>query len=104
VETDVVEAAKWFRKAAEQNHAEAQYNLGECYYRGKGVTKDYMEAYRWFTWALSQYVAGAKQYLAITERCMTPEQIAEAQRLVRGFWPRKARFRHRRHMYPGFLA
>ena len=31
VAKDEVEAVKWFRKAAEQNHAEAQYNLGVCY-------------------------------------------------------------------------
>ena len=27
---DHAEAAKWYRKAAEQNYAEAQYNLGIC--------------------------------------------------------------------------
>ena len=31
---------KWYRKAAEQNYAEAQYNLGVCYYNGQGVAKD----------------------------------------------------------------
>ena len=40
VAKDQVEAVKWYRKAAEQNHAEAQYNLGVCYYewrrRGEG--------------------------------------------------------------------
>ena len=30
-----VEAAKWYRKAAEQNDADAQYNLGMCYERGR---------------------------------------------------------------------
>ena len=31
-----VEAVKWFRKAAEQNLAKAQYNLGVCLYAGEG--------------------------------------------------------------------
>jgi Sel1 repeat len=31
---------KWFRKAAEQNLADAQYNLGVCYDSGEGVAKD----------------------------------------------------------------
>ena len=31
VAKDQVEAVKWYRKAAEQNYAEAQYNLGVCY-------------------------------------------------------------------------
>ena len=30
----MVEAVKWFRKAAEQNYAVAQYNLGVCYEQG----------------------------------------------------------------------
>ena len=35
VAKDQVEAVKWFRKAAEQNLAEAQYDLGLCYEREK---------------------------------------------------------------------
>ncbi len=37
---DYVEAVKWYRKAAEQNHAVAQVNLGVCYANGNGVVKD----------------------------------------------------------------
>src|ERR1035441_3024310 len=33
---DEAEAVKWFRKAAEQNHAEAQNWLGFCYAKGRG--------------------------------------------------------------------
>ena len=35
VAKDEVEAVKWFRKAAEQNFAEAQFDLGVCYARAK---------------------------------------------------------------------
>ena len=35
VAKDQVEAVKWYRKAAEQNLAEAQYNLGVCYDKAK---------------------------------------------------------------------
>src|SRR5882757_7174894 len=34
---DHAEAAKWYRKAAEQNYAKAQHNLGFCYAHGEGV-------------------------------------------------------------------
>ena len=34
---DHAEAIRWYRKAAEQGHADAQYNLGIMYYEGKGV-------------------------------------------------------------------
>ena len=33
------EAVKWYRKAAEQGNAKAQYNLGSCYYNGKALSK-----------------------------------------------------------------
>ena len=37
-----------FRKAAEQNYADAQYILGVCYDSGEGVAKDEIEAYKWW--------------------------------------------------------
>ena len=40
VKKDLVEAVKWFRKAAEQNNAGAQDNLGSRYANGQGVEKD----------------------------------------------------------------
>jgi TPR repeat protein len=90
VAKDAVEAVKWYRKAAEQNDAGAQLNLGCCYAKGEGVTKDYVEAYKWFDLASSQDVAAAKQNLVTAESRMTPEQITEAQRLVREFKPTEA--------------
>src|SRR5262249_5908073 len=48
VAKDPVEAAKWYRKAAEQNYAAAQNSLGVCYEKGEGVTKDQAEALKWF--------------------------------------------------------
>ena len=40
VAKDDVEAVKWYRKAAEQNLALAQYNLAVCYAQGDGVAED----------------------------------------------------------------
>src|SRR5215475_3863064 len=40
VAKDQVEAVKWYRKAAEQHVAAAQYYLGNCYYQGTGMAKD----------------------------------------------------------------
>ena len=48
VTKDYAEAIKWFRKAAEQNNAAAQENLGQCYEVGEGVPKDYAEAVKWY--------------------------------------------------------
>lgn len=48
------EAARWYRKAAEQGHATAQCNLGYMYDDGLGVAKDYSEAARWYRKAAEQ--------------------------------------------------
>ena len=45
---------KWHHKAAEQGHAEAQYNLGICYENGKGVEQDYEKAEEWYREAAAQ--------------------------------------------------
>ena len=55
-----VEAVKWFRKAAEQNNATAQHNLGTCYANGMGVAKDEAEALKWFRKAAGQDVAASQ--------------------------------------------
>ena len=60
VEKDEVEAVKWYRKAAEQNNAKAQNNLGVCYASGLGVAKDEAEAARWFRKAAEQNCAAAQ--------------------------------------------
>ena len=89
VAKDEAEAVKWFRKAAEQNVADAQYNLGVCYDSGEGVAKDEIEAYKWWLLAAGQGNDDAKYNMTIVENKMTREQIAEGQRLARDFKPRK---------------
>jgi len=49
-----VEAAKWYRKAADQGYAEAQDQLGQMYAAGEGVKQDYTEAIKWFRKAANQ--------------------------------------------------
>ena len=82
VPQDYVEAAKWYHLAADQGSYQAQHNLGLMYYRGLGVPKDLVTAQVWF------YLAGpglqkARQIRDILENQMTPDQIAEAQKLAR---------------------
>ncbi len=47
-------AVKWFRKAAEQGYARAQFNLGWMYDNGRGVSKDESEAVKWYRKAAEQ--------------------------------------------------
>ncbi len=60
---DESEAAKWYRRAAEQGHAGAQYELGVCYYDGEGVEENEEEALKWFRKAAAQGNADAKKKL-----------------------------------------
>jgi TPR repeat protein len=86
---DYAEAVRWYRKAAEQGDAAAQFNLGASYAEGDGVPRNYIEAYKWQSLAASQGDDRAKRNLSIVEMRMTPEQVAEAQRLAAAFVPRE---------------
>jgi tetratricopeptide (TPR) repeat protein len=48
VETNYIEAARWYRKSAEQGNPIAQHWLGHVYLSGRGVAKDETEAFKWF--------------------------------------------------------
>ena len=54
-----------YREAAEQGDAEAQHNLGGCYYLGKGVPQDDTEAVKWFSKAAEQGDAEAQFTLGV---------------------------------------
>ena len=60
VAKDEAEAVKWWRKAAEQNYAQAQYNLGTSYCYGRGVAKDEAEGVKWHRKAAEQNFAEAQ--------------------------------------------
>ncbi|HXK55198.1 MAG TPA: tetratricopeptide repeat protein, partial [Gammaproteobacteria bacterium] len=82
VPQNFAEAQRWYRKAAEQRHLSAQFKLGYMYYRGRGVPQDYVKAHKW--WNL---VATAGRASAVAARndlaeLMTPEEIAEAEKLA----------------------
>lgn len=47
VEKDPAKAVEWYKKAAAQSHAEAQYQLGRHYLNGEGIAKDEKEAFVW---------------------------------------------------------
>jgi hypothetical protein len=53
-ELKLVEDARICRASAEQGDANAQYKLGNMYYYGQGVPRDYAEAFRWYSKAADQ--------------------------------------------------
>ena len=58
------EAFKFCSVAAEQGHAEAQFNLGVLYFNGQGVKQDFVNAKKWFEKAAKQGHAEAQCCLA----------------------------------------
>ncbi len=60
---DAAQAAAWYRRAANQGDADAQYSLGRLYENGTGVPKDTAQAAAWYRKAADQGHADAKQRL-----------------------------------------
>ncbi len=78
---DDATAVKWYRKAAEQGAADAQFNLGTMYAKGEGVPEDDVRALAWFNLAVAQGVEQAKKAKGFIRQRMTAAQVAEAQEL-----------------------
>ena len=62
---EYVEAVQFFKKAADLNHAEAQYKLGVCYEKGRGVDMNMEKAVEWYRKSAEQGQAKAQYNLAL---------------------------------------
>jgi len=83
VPQDYLQAANWYRKSAAQGDAIAQWMLGAVYEYGQSVPQNYVQAHMWYNLAAAQ---GQEEAVTARDKIgteMTPEQIAEAQRLAR---------------------
>ncbi len=85
----------WYRKAAEQGYASAQFTLGLMYGSGKVVPKDYVSAHMWLNLVAAQGNDKAQKCRDRTAKRMTHSQIDKAQRLARE-WMAK----HQRRLWP----
>lgn len=90
---DYTQAAEWYRKAAEQNHHLAQFNLGQMFAHGHGVTVDDATASMWIRRAADGGDAGAQFDLG--NRCQrdsrnTAESAAAESRIEAYKWYRLA--------------
>ena len=77
------EAARWYRKAADQDFADAQFELARCYDTGKGVRKNSAEAARWYRLAAEQGHAEAQCELG---RCYTSGKGVKADYVEADRW------------------
>ena len=80
---DYAEAVKWYRLAAAQGNVVAQHNLGGMYSNGRGVLQDYTKAHALYNLAASKGNAMAVKNRDLVAKRMTPQQIADAQKLAR---------------------
>lgn len=90
VQRDYLQGDMWYRKSADQGYSGAQYDLGVMYELGQGVRQDYVLAYMWPDLAASisrpdDFMVEKRDEVAAK---MTPDQIAEAQRLAREWRPK----------------
>jgi uncharacterized protein len=97
-----VEAAYWYRRAAEQGNATAQYWLGLMYDKGHGVPPDVIEAYKWLNLAVARAPLRRERdsWLPIRDALaskMDSTQIAHGQRLAMLWRPQPERLRYRAH-------
>ena len=77
-----IQAAIWFRKAAEQGVPSAQSWLGVMYASGRGVEKNDVIAYQWMILGTEQGFRGGELSKASVAKLMSYEQIAEAEKLA----------------------
>ncbi len=93
VPQDNAAAVSWYRNAADQGNAGAQNNLGVMYGNGQGVLQDYVQAHKWISLSASSATTAdvreqeTKNRDIVAAR-MTPQQIAEAQRLAQEWKPK----------------
>ena len=89
VPQDYAEAAKWYRKAAEQGDVDATRILGLAYYLGKWVPQDLVQSYFWFSLAASRASGDANKLASdardLVARKLPPDQLMEAQRMTTGW-------------------
>ena len=93
VAADAAEAGRWYRRAADGDDVRAQYQLGQMYFDGTGVTRDYASAYVWFSLAAAQTPLednrkGLVELRNIAAARMQPAAVAAARRQVAAWRPR----------------
>jgi putative methionine-R-sulfoxide reductase with GAF domain len=87
VPQDYSMAVRWYLRAAEQGHVDAQDALGSYFWMGRGVPKDVTKAYFWSVLARAEGKETSKRRVALmTAQLTRPQALAiqqEANRFLR---------------------
>jgi TPR repeat protein len=90
VKKDEKAGMTWLLKAADKGQPQAQYEAGVGLWKGKGVAQDLVQAHMWLSLAAEKDgFENAKQYRDDVAKSLTPEQIAESQRLAQEWTAKK---------------
>ena len=79
---DFKKAYDLFTKAAMQNFAEAQFNLGVMEAKGEGKEVDIAKAYSWFTLSRDNGNTKADETIKNIERELKPDEVALLKKLA----------------------
>ena len=82
VEKDFTMMAAWYMLAAEKDDETGKLLLAKCYELGVGAPKDYVQALAWY-----KRSRGSQDKAASLAEQMTPDQIAETDRIVSEWKP-----------------
>jgi uncharacterized protein len=82
---DTVKAAYWTKKAADQNHLLARYNLGIFQFNGWGTPWNPFDSFKNFLFAAERNMADARYVLAqfFTENLVVPRNMNEAYKWIK---------------------
>ncbi len=86
---NMVEASKWFEKAAEYGVKDSQVNLGIVYAKAMGVEANLPEAYKWFAIAAKAGDKDAAQKRDTIAKQMRPDQLELARGKVELWQPKE---------------
>ena len=87
IDMDKEKGIALIRRSAEQGDAAAQSNLGNAYYKGKGVSQDYVQAVFWYRKAAEQGYADAQYNLGF---CYCEGEGVSQDYTQAVYWLRKA--------------
>lgn len=96
------DAFTWLKPAAEQGEPLAQVTMGTMYEAGDGVPQDFVQAHMWFNLAAASFSDTRNPNFAVSREVatmarglvagrMTPDQIAEVQKMAREWRPKKSK-------------
>jgi hypothetical protein len=79
---DENEAFQCFRRAADKGLPQAEFEVGLCFYRGRGTPLDLVQAYIWISLAAQRAVPAAIGVRDELKEELTAAQLAESDRRV----------------------